>query len=367
MTIRTIAILGAGHGGLAAAADLTLRGFTPRLHARSGERIGPLRERGGIEVRGVHEGFVPFAALTTDVAEAVDGADLIMLVVPSIAHEDYARALAPHVRPEVPILMNPGHTGGGLHFLHALRGAGYRGPVDVCETVTLTYICRRVAPTVVEIYSYTRQLGFAALPGRNTGALHARLAAVYPEIVARSSVLETGLSNINAIFHPPGMLMNTGWIEHTQGGFLFYAEGVTESVGRAVSAIDRERMAVAAALGVPARTFLDIFCAAGLTTEAARDSGSVARACRESAPNRTLRSPPSLRHRYVDEDVGFGLVAFSALGRLAGVPTPVIDAHVTLAAAATGTDFWDTGLTLERMGLAAVRREDLLAVVDRGT
>src|SRR5271169_3974325 len=95
MSIRTVAVLGAGHGGCAAAADLGRRGFKVRLHARSAERLAPLRERPGIEVRGVQQGHVDVALMTTDLAAAVTGADLIMLVVPSIAHEPYARALAP--------------------------------------------------------------------------------------------------------------------------------------------------------------------------------------------------------------------------------------------------------------------------------
>ena len=52
MAVKTVAILGAGHGGCAAAADLTRRGFAVRLHARNAERLAPLRERGGIEARG---------------------------------------------------------------------------------------------------------------------------------------------------------------------------------------------------------------------------------------------------------------------------------------------------------------------------
>ena len=364
--IETIAILGAGHGGAAACADLTRRGFSVRLHARRAQTLAPMRERGGLEVRGIHEGFVPFQDLTTDIGEAISGAELIMLVVPSVAHDDYAAALVPHVKPDVPILLNPGHTGGGLHFLNALRRAGYRGPVDIGETVTLTYICRMAAPATIEIYSYTKKLGFAALPGRKTKDLHTRFLPLFPELIAKTSVIETGLSNINAIFHPPGMLMNAGWIEHTGGNFLFYSEGMTESVGRAVSAIDAERLAIAKSLSVPATPFLDIFHGAGLTTEAARASGSVARACRESAPNRTIKSPPSLNHRYIHEDVGYGLVAFSAFGQFAGVPTPVIDAHVTLAAAAMDLDFWNSGLTLEKMGLAGVRRDELLTRVADG-
>jgi opine dehydrogenase len=366
MAIRTIAILGAGHGGMAAAADLTLRGFDVRLHGRRDQTLAPMRQQGGIDVRGIHEGFVALPVLTTDVAEAIADVDLIMLVVPSVAHQTYARALAGLIDGSVPLLLNPGHTGGGLHFLAELRKAGYTGEVTIGETVTLTYICRSPAPATVEIYSYTRQLGFAALPGKHTAALHELVQPVFPELEARSSVLETGMSNINAIFHPPGMLMNAGWIEHTGGDFLFYAEGITEAVGRVVMAVDAERLAIAKALAVPARSFLDIFHAAGLTTAQARRSGNASLACKESAPNKSIKSPGSLDHRYVHEDVGDGLVAFSGFGRLAGVATPIIDAQVHLASAATGRDYWSTGLTLERMGLAGIAAADIHARLEEG-
>jgi opine dehydrogenase len=357
--VRTVAVLGAGHGGCAAAADLTRRGFRVRLHARSESRLAPLRERGGVAARGIQTGLVPLTDLTTDVAEAIDGADLIMLVVPSVAHEHYARALAPLLRADRPLFLNPGHTGGALHFVHELRRAGYRDDVQTCETVTLTYICRLEGPAIVGIYSYVRRLGFAAFPGRHAERLHALVRPLYPEIVPASSVLETALSNMNAVFHPPGMLMNAGWVESTGGGFLFYREGITEAVGRVVASVDAERLAVAKALGVPARTFLDTFFQAGLTTPEAHASGSIARACRESGPNATIKAPASLDHRYVHEDVGYGLVPFAAFGRLAGVATPTIDALIHLVSEATGIAYGETGLTLEKMGLAGKRPEEL--------
>jgi opine dehydrogenase len=357
--IRSVAILGAGHGGCSAAADLTRRGYEVRLHARNPDRLRPLRERGGIEARGVVEGFIPLSCLTTDAGLAVRGADLIMLVVPSVGHQFYARALAPLLKPAQPVFLNPGHTGGGLHFVRELRLAGYQGEVRTCEAVSLTYICRLEAPATVGIYSRVRNLGLAAFPGRHGEELHALLRPLYSDITPASSVLETGLSNMNAVFHPPGMLMNAGWIESTGGNFLFYREGITEAVGRVVSAVDDERLAIAKALGIPAISFLDRFFQAGLTTAEARASGSVARACRESEPNRTIKSPPSLDHRYVKEDVGYGLVPMAALGKLAEVPTPTIDALIRLTSAATGIRYEEAGLTLEKMGLAGLSLSDL--------
>ena len=177
---KTIAVLGAGHGGCAAAADLTARGFTVRLHARREAALEPLRKAGGIHARGVQQGLFPIAGMTTDVAEAIAGADLIMLVVPSSAHAHYATALAGLIDGAVPIFLNPGHTGGGLHFLKELRDAGYRGPVKTCETVSLTYVTRMEGPATVGIYSYMRQQKFAALPGRHAQELFDLVHALYP-------------------------------------------------------------------------------------------------------------------------------------------------------------------------------------------
>ena len=366
MAVQSIAILGAGHGGCAAAADLRIRGYAVRLHARNPDRLAPLRARGGIEARGIVQGLVPIELMTSDVAQAVRGADLIMLVVPSVAHAHYARSLARLIDGSQPIFINPGHTGGGLHFQQELRRAGYRGPVRSCETVTLTYIARMEAPGVVGIYSYTKQLRFAALPGREAAALFELIKPLYPEIRQAANVLETGLSNLNAVFHPPGMIMNAGWIEHTGGDFLFYREGFTGAVATVTAAVDAERMAIARALGIAVTPFIDVFYEAGLTTKAARDSRDIARACKESEPNKTIKSPPSLDHRYVHEDVGYGLVPMAALGGLAGVPAPTIAALVQLASLAVGVDYMRDGLTLDRLGLAGKSPSELLHVVQEG-
>ena len=189
---------------------------------------------------------------------------------------------------------------------------------------------------------------------------------LYPEIEQASSVIETALSNLNAVFHPEGMIMNAGWIQHTDGNFLFYREGFTDAVGRVTAAVDAERMAVAKALGIPATPFIEVFYEAGLTTKAARDSGDIARACLESEPNKTIKSPPSLNHRYIHEDVGYGLVPLAALARLADVATPIIDALIQLAGLAVGIDYARDGLTLESLGLAGKSPSELLQFVEHG-
>ena len=367
MSIRKIAVLGAGNGGCAAAADLTLRGFEVRLFSRSEATLKPIVKRGGIEL--IENGSAKFVTpyLTSPhLSRIVSGVDLIIVAAPSIAHEYLAKSLAGSLKDGQRILLNPGHTGGSLHFATLLRSFGCKSEAMLCETVTLTYICRMPEPARVEVYRRTTNLRCAAFPAKYTEDLVKEVQEIFPNVIAAENVLETGLSNINAIMHPAGMLGNAGWIEKTGGDFLYYREGITPAIAAWIEKVDEERLEIVRRLGLKPLRFVDIFHQAGLTSEEARASASVYRAINESAPNQTIKSPPSLDHRYVREDVGYGLVPMTAMAQLLEVKTPVMDALITLASTALGIDFRAEGLTLEKMGLAGVRPENLPTILQNG-
>jgi opine dehydrogenase len=367
MPIQKIAILGAGNGGCAAAAVLTLRGFQVRLFARSESTIAKLAKLGEIELveSGVSKKAAPYF-MSPHLPPVVQGVDLIVIATPAVGHEYLAKGLANYIADGQRILLNPGHTGGSLHFANLLRQLGCKAQVQLCETVTLTYICRMPQPGRVEIYRRTTNLRCAALPGKHTEKLVREIQSVFPNVIAAANVLETGFSNINAIMHPAGMLGNAGWIEKTGGDFLYYREGITPSIGDWIDALDGERLEIVRALGLTPLRFVDIFHGAGLTTTEARDSGSAYQAIHESEPNFTIKSPPSLDHRYIKEDVGYGLVPMAEVGKLLGIETPVMDALITLASVALGIDFRVEGLTLEKMGLTGVARADLQRILNDG-
>lgn len=367
MTIQSVAVLGAGNGGCAAAADLGGRGFEVRLYNRSRERLEPLLQRGGLERYGeAGEGFVPLAAITDDLEQAVRGADLVMLTVPISAHPFYARRLGRILPPGAVLFLNPGHMGGGLFMAHEIHRLTGRADVRTCEVSTLAYACRMRGPASVNVMRVMRSLPFAAFPGRAQDELFELLAPLYPSLVQASHVLETGFLDINAVEHPPQIICNAGWVEHTRGAYLFYYEGTTPSVGRVIDTLDRERIAVAEAAGVPTRPFVQVFQEMGYTTEAAARTGTAHAALQDSAPNRWIRGPKSLDHRYLHEDVGWGLVPWSELGRSLGVPTPVMDALITLGSTLNGRDYRAEGLTLERLGLAGRRPGELAGYLWEG-
>jgi opine dehydrogenase len=367
MSIQKIAVLGAGNGGCAVAADLTLRGYEVRLFSRSESTLLPISKRGGIEL--VEDGAEKFAApflVSPNLPPVVNGADLIIIAAPAVAHEYLAQNLARHLAEGQRILLNPGHTGGSLHFANILSRAGLKANIDLCETVTLTYICRMPQSARVEIYRRTTRLRCAAFPAKDTAELVREIQEIFPNVIPAANVLETGFANINAIMHPAGMLGNAGWIEKTAGDFYYYREGITPAIAAWIEAVDRERLEIVQRLGLDPLRFVDIFHQAGLTSEAARTSGSIYRAINESEPNRTIKSPKTLEHRYLREDVGYGLVPMAEIGRLLAVNTPVIDALITLASVVSRTDYRKDGLTVEKMGLAGVTPEHLPGVLQNG-
>lgn len=355
-----VAVLGAGNGGCAAAADLTLRGFEVRLTTRNPATLAPLLERGGIELVGeAGKGFAKLARITPDLREAVEGADVLLVTVPTTAHGHYARVLAKLLQPHQIVMLNPGHTCGGLHVAAELRRHGVTWTVRLCEAFTLTYCCRMAGPAKVNVTKVATSLFFAAFPGRQRDELLAACRPLYPNLEPADNVLQAGFLNINAVEHPPQALLNVGWLEHTRGDYLFYYEGTTPAVGRAIDALDAERVAVAKGLGLRTTDFYQAFWRAGYTTEAASRTRSAYRCLQESAPNRWIKGPKSLDHRYIHEDVGHGLVPMAEFGRMVRVPTPLMDAFIQMASVVNGIDYRTEGLTLARMGLEGIRPEDL--------
>ncbi len=364
--MKTVAVLGGGNGGHAAAADLTLKGFRVSLFSRWPEEFDPLRGQKGIYlIDSPGERFVPIDRVCHGIEEALQEAEVILVTVPAMAHDYYARACAPHLKNGQIIVLNPGSTGGALAFKKILKEEGAGLDIPVCETNTLTYICRLVGPAKVRITSRTK-VHFASLPGKKTKECFQIFQKLFPDATAQKNVLETSLTNINAVLHPPGMILNAGWIEHAKGDFSYYCEGSTPSVARVMEEVDQERMALCRKLNYATDRFLDYFYRAGSTSEKAYRSGSLYQALQESEPNRFIRAPENLSYRFLTEDVPFGIVPMASLGEMLGVPTPTIDALIDLASIICETNFRRTGWTAEKMGIQGMSLKSLLNYVENG-
>ncbi len=359
-----LAVLGAGHGGRAMAADLAARGYHVNLYNRTPEHIEAIRARGGIELQLEEDQVVfgPLHTVSSQMEEVLEGVHLVMVVVPASAHADIAHTCAPFLRDGQIVVLHPGRTGGALEFRRVLNEAGCTADVIIAETETLLFASRAMGPAEARIFRRKNTVPLAALPATRTQEVLDILAEVYPQFVAAPNVLYTSLNNMGAVFHPVLTLLNAGWIESTQGDFEFYMDGVTPSTARVLEVVDRERVTVAAALGVRAQTALEWLAKAYSATGA-----NLYEAMHGNPGYRGIKAPPTLRHRYIFEDVPYSLVPIAELGKRFGVSVAAIDSMIQLACVIHGTDYYHRGRTLERMGLTGLRVSEITQLVTYGS
>ncbi|HWD60512.1 MAG TPA: NAD/NADP octopine/nopaline dehydrogenase family protein, partial [Stellaceae bacterium] len=322
--MTAVAIVGAGIGGVYLAAQLGQRGAALRLTDRDDSRLADIRARGGLEVEADGKtGFSAIERVTTDLAAAVDGADVVAVCTGGTFQESVARGLAPLLCDGQTILLIQGNTGGALTFRRALDAAGCRAAVDIAEMDNYPYSCWRRSPTRVAPIVMKQGLQIAAFPGNRGDAVFARLGPLFPGSVLRPSIAYTGFMNANAMLHVANCVANAGKIDRGEA-YKFYAEGVTPAVARLYRAINAERVAVAAALGATVPTLEDWFAA----TYGVR-GGDLPETCRlltgnSDGPYQATGTPSAWTHKYIAEDVPVGLMPMRALGAAAGVATPAI-------------------------------------------
>jgi opine dehydrogenase len=357
-------VIGAGHGGKAMAAHLALMGIKVTLYNRTFDHISIIKKRGGIELEsaeGGPAGFGKLANVTSDVSDALKKAQMIMVVVPSSAHADIARAIAKYLKNGQTIILHPGRTCGALEFAKVLRDEGCQAEITLAEAETFLYASRSDGPAEARIFRIKEAVPLAALPANRNDLVLNAIQPVYPQFIDGVNVLNTGVNNMGAIFHPALTLLNAGWIEATHGDYQFYIDGVTPSVARVLEVLDRERVTVASSLGIRARTGLEWLKMAYDT------SGEDLHDAIHNQPGYYgIKAPATLSHRYIFEDVPMSLVPIASLGERYGVSVRGMDAIIRLGCIVHRTDYWKRGRTVDKLGIGNLSVTELTRYVEEG-
>ena len=359
------AVIGAGHGGKAMAAHLALMNFSVSLYNRTPERIAVMKKRGGIELidggESVPHGFGKLARVTSNMEEAIKDVEIIMVVLPSSAHSDIAHAMSPHLRNGQIVVLHPGRTCGALEFSKVLRDTQCKADITIAEAETFIYASRSDGPAQAHIFRVKEAVPLAALPSSRTQQVLDAINDAYPQFIDGVDVLHTGLNNMGAIFHPALTLLNAGWIEATHGDYQFYIDGVTPSVARVLEVLDRERVTVASAIGIRARTALEWLKLAYDT-----EGEDLHEAIHNQPGYYGIKAPPTLNHRYIFEDVPMSLVPIASLGKRYGVSVLGMESIIKLGSIIHRTDYWRRGRTVEKLGLEQWSVSELTRFVQEG-
>ncbi len=356
--LPSAAVLGAGHGGLALAGYLALAGAPVCLWNRSPGPLQGVATQGGIILNGSRTRPL---RVTSSLAAAVQGVDVVLVALPASAHREVARACAPYLADDQVILLVPGRTGGALEFRRELRRHGCLADVTVGEAQTFPFASRAIGPGMANILGIKRGVPVAALPSSRTPLLLERCLPLLPMLTPATSVLHTSFENMGAMLHPVITLLNAGRIEGAGGSFRFYTDGLTSAVAAVLAAADAERCAVARAYGVPARTLQEWLADAYGGHEA-----DLRRAVIRNPAYQEIMAPTAIDHRYLREDVPTGLVPLAELGGAAGVACPTLEGLISLTGALLGCDYRMNGRNLAALGLQGVDPAEIRLIVDEG-
>jgi opine dehydrogenase len=354
-----VTILGAGGIGLGMAAVLIGRGHAVKMWTLSGDTVAPFRAGKPLVVDGIVTGeYRPTAAASAQ--DAVGGAEVVLLAVPGNGHRAMIDAIAPHVVSGQIVVISSHCSLSALYLSQRLAARGVACPIAAWATTVVTG--RRKAPGAVNMTTLRKEVDVATVPAAESAQALAACRTLFGDrFKLRDDLLAVSLSNLNPPVHMANSLCNLTRMERGEAWSNYGC--ITDAVGRLVEALDRERLAIAAAFGLSVRTVQDHL---HLSFDLPR--GTVAEMAREQDKRRGGKppGPTTLDHRYITEDVPFGLVPLIALARAAKVPVPLHEGGVALFGALYARDFAGENDILPELGLERLSASQLHALARDG-
>ena len=392
-----VAVLGGGSVGRTCAADCKLAGNTVRLFDIQpfAEKSLQYLEKTGVTLVGTPKnkygfsrlGNAKFDMVTDDMAKAVDGVKLILVCIPSVAHEAFFEQLAPLLKDGQIVHIIPDNYG-SLRLRKKLREIGSKAKVIVGGWSSAPYGTRIVTeggvPTPEQYLVYRAiTLRGAALPDADSDDLleSTRYLGCFDSItqgdgpVKGKTVLDIGFSNVNPVIHVPGTVLGASVMEnfgriyggHDRYQYSIYSHAFCPSLSEVQVAFYEEETALAEAIGVDLARYPreDFFSRASILGPEYMGEGCIIPFDEQWATGFTT-GPFTIQNRYITEDVPVGCHVYHELGKKFGIATPVIDSMITIASVMTGQDFYKTGVKLEDLGIGHLNKEQLLQYLNDG-
>lgn len=348
-----ISVIGAGNGGQAIAGYMASLGIPVCLYNHQWKRISDIAKTHRIYLKGTIECVGIIEKVTDDIREAVEFGEVILVATTASAHREITELMCPYFKDGQVVILNPGRTCGLLDVLSVLRRERPTLRIYLGEAQTLIYACREIAPGVVNIIGIKERVLLAGRDKQETEYLIEKMHPVYDCFIP-ANLVQTSMENIGAIFHPPVVLFNAATIERNTP-FYFYRD-MTPNVATFIQKLDQERLNIGKAFGV------DLMPVEEWIQYAYPDTvgDTLCERMRNNPAYHDILAPGSIFTRQLTEDIPTGLIPMSELARLAQVPTPLMDAIITLSSSLLGIDFRVKGRTLENLGLSHLDKNSII-------
>lgn len=223
------------------------------------------------------------------------------------------------------LLIAPGGFGGALRARDWFRQRGLPAP-EIAEATGFP-VMGSGDEGVITIRGIKRSLPIAGLDQPATESMLATLKGLLPDLVG-SDLVTTSLSNTNHMIHPAIVLFNATRIANGER-FRFYREGIIPDANASLEALDSERRTLLDRLGGDTLSLTDwmlrFYADQGMQGE------RIIELLQTFEPFATTEAPTSLNYRYWTDDVTYGIAAYHALATRLDIPTPHLQAVITLA------------------------------------
>ncbi len=330
-----LSVLGGGNSGMTLAGFFSAVGHEVKLFKNSLK--GQARyENYPVKAKGKLSFETTIGVVTNDIEEVMGHGEIIFLSVPAYAQDVFFDKLVPFLRPESYLCLTPDNYG-GFRLIEKLRNMGKPPHQRMLSLSSVVFACRKTSEHEVAIKGIKEEVKVASI---NNGVLMGgikQLNAIQRIYRPSENIFEVLLSNMNPVVHTVTTLMNAGWIESKQGAFDFYGQGISPSVAKVIQTIDDERMAIGCKLDLKLTSLLENMRILYGITEV-----DLHKALSHSRIHTQDLAPKSLKTRYIFEDVPYGLVPMSEMGKWLRVPTPGIDSIIHLASMVWERNFKDS-------------------------
>ena len=367
MTDRpTITVCASGNIGRSIAADCSLMGCSVKLYELKDfdENIKGIQSAGGIEISGVTQsgktGFAPLDLTTTDPELAFQGSEIIMLSAPAMGHIPFFDSFYKYLEDGQCILVNTGYWG-SLRIYQRMKEVGVSINVILAESALPPYLSLEEQPNLVHCFSIQPEesIPVASFPGNRIEEVFDRLKEIYPQLYKASNIIATNLDVGNPSIHPPFTIPIAGLVFDKCDSCKYYRE-VTSSGEKIAHAFDKERIELSEKLGAKTET---------IDSWAKSMFGNDERKIKDKLRKSVFAEfdfPSWALERTLDEDIEYNYVPLTGLAEVADVEVSHTKAMVTLFGTMFGKNYWETGVTLEKLGLRGLTKDEIIEVLEKG-
>ncbi|SKC84331.1 NAD/NADP octopine/nopaline dehydrogenase family protein [Maledivibacter halophilus] len=364
-------MLGAGNGGVTAAYHFSKLGHEVCIYDQKefDTQIKAINKNNGIralaeasEVKMMIPGFQAVKKATTCIEEAVEFAEILVIIVPSFAQKVIFKKMLPYLTNQHTLVFMPGNYA-SLVMDTVKKEMGYESlNLTYVDIISIPWACRIFEPAHIGIMGLKEFIYGGVFPRENRKKALANLNSFFPiEVRPLENVIEAGLENINFGGHPLITTINIGLLENFEGKFNYYSDCVSPATARASAKMEEERIQIGKELGLKLRSELEMMNALYNTNAKSVyefNKTSVAHGKIHSAPN-------SSKSRYITEDVPYILVPCYEFAKLLSLEVPIIESAIRISSAYNDENYFETGRTLKKMGLKGMSKEEILEYVNQ--